>query len=187
VQALRSDDGEGDNKEASVVQVSVAVSERVQGEVMLFIEREYLPVVLKHIREAAVSIEACCYEWSWYAGQRMGSVQGVNRELGYAVKRGVKVRCLMHNEPPRGHLGKINRRTAHELKVLGCEVKMGGTEKILHAKFWIFDREKAIVCTHNISNRAANSNAEVGVVVEDPGDILKLANYYDKLWVEHGR
>jgi len=59
---------------------------------------------------------------------------------------------------------------------------MGNTMKIIHAKFWVFDFTSAIICTHNISNRAIKSNAEVGVVLSNLEDMTALHEYFSKLW-----
>ena len=153
---------------------------------VVIIESEFLLVILRLIREARATIDACCYEWSWYPGQRQGTAQGINRELVYAAKRGVKVRLMLHNESMKGHLGKVNRRTAHEFEVYGCEVRMGSTAKILHAKFWVFDGEKAVVGSHNMSQRSIKSNAEVSAVIEVSEDVVRLREYFEGLWGSRG-
>jgi len=149
---------------------------------MLFVENEYVRAMEDLLRAAVVSVDACCYEWAWYPGQRPGTAQSINRELVGCPKRGVKVRVLLHNESIGRHLGKVNRKTAHELEVYGVEVRMGTTAKILHAKFWIIDQKIAVVCSHNMSVRATKGNAEVGVVVVDLDDVAKLEGYFMSLW-----
>ena len=149
---------------------------------MLFVETEYVRVMLDLIAGAEKSIEACCYEWAWYPGQKPGTAQSINRELVNCPKRGVKVRVLLHNESIGRHLGKVNRKAAHELEVHGVEVRMGTTAKILHAKFWAIDEKIGVVCTHNMSTRATKGNAEVGVVFEGAEDVAKLRGYFQSLW-----
>jgi phosphatidylserine/phosphatidylglycerophosphate/cardiolipin synthase-like enzyme len=148
----------------------------------VFFEREYLPVVVGCIKEAVEEILVCTYEWGWYEGQRTGTVQDVNRCVCQAAKRGVVVKALLNNEPPGRTLGKINRKAAGRLRRNGVDVRLGGTAKIIHAKLWVFDRRKAVVCTHNVSSRAVSSNAELGVLLEDVGEVGKVAAYFERLW-----
>jgi len=148
----------------------------------VFLEREYLPLVVGCIREAKESILVCTYEWGWYEGQRTGTIQDVNRCLCQAAQRGVLVQALMHNEAPGRPLGKINRKSAGRLRRNGVEVKLGGTSKIIHAKFWVFDEKVGVVCTHNVSGRAVSSNAEVGVYLDVARDAWTLRDYFWGLW-----
>ena len=148
----------------------------------VFFEAEYLPLVVGCIREATTEILVCVYEWAWYEGQRTGTIQDVNRNVCQAAKRGVKVRALLNNEPSGRTLGKINRKSAGRLRRNGVDVRLGGTAKIIHAKLWVFDGQKAIICTHNISGRAVSSNAELGVLLEDPAEVGKVAAYFESLW-----
>lgn len=148
----------------------------------VFFEREYLPLVVGCIKEATEEILVCTYEWAWYDGQRTGTVQDVNRNVCQAARRGVKVRALLNNEPPGRTLGKINRKSAGRLRRNGVDVRLGGTAKIIHAKLWVFDGRKAIVCTHNVSSRAVSSNAELGVLLEDVEEVGKVRDYFERLW-----
>ena len=148
----------------------------------VFFEKDYLPVVVGCIKEAVEEIVVCVYEWGWYEGQRTGTVQDVNRNLCLAAKRGVRVRALLHNEAPGRSLGKINRKAAGRLRRNGVDVRLGGTAKVLHAKLWVFDDRKAVVCTHNISSRAVTCNAELGVLLEGVEEVGKVKDYFERLW-----
>lgn len=150
--------------------------------VSVFFDGDYLPVVVGLIREASQSIAACCYEWVWYSGQRSGTVQDVNRELCSAAKRGVVVRVLLHREAPGRPLSRLNHLTAHNFARYGVDVRFAGTARIHHAKFWLFDGARAVICTHNVSQRAVQMNAELGVVVSEPGEVAKVAAYFEGLW-----
>ena len=148
----------------------------------VFFEREYLPLVVGCIQESVEEILVCVYEWGWYEGQRTGTIQDVNRNVCQAAKRGLKVRALLHNEAMSRSLGKINRKSAGRLRRNGVDVRLGGTAKVIHAKLWVFDGKKAIVCTHNISGRAVSSNAELGVLLEDGESVGKVRDYFERLW-----
>jgi len=122
------------------------------------------------------------YEWSWYQGQRSGTVQDVNREVCNAADRGVAVRVIMHNEAKGRHLGKLNRRTAGALERHGVKVLMQPQQRVLHAKVFVFDGKVALVGSHNISNRSVGSNIECGVMLDDEKAIEKIRSVFDELW-----
>lgn len=150
--------------------------------VSVFFDADYLPVVVGLIRQATRSIVACCYEWVWYSGQRSGTIQDVNRELCSAARRGVPVRVLLHREAPGRPLSRHNRLTGHNLARYGVDVRFAGTARIHHAKFWVFDGATVVISTHNVSQRAVRSNAELGVVVGEPGEVARVAAYFEGLW-----
>ena len=163
--------------------VSFQVDWRVSvSEPNLIIGPEYLGAVVKLVRGCESELAVVCYEWAWYSGQRGGTVQDVNRAVCQAAVRGVKVRVLLHNEPARRHLGGINRKTRGRLERHGVEVRMGHTGRALHAKFWLADGERAIVCSHNVSQRATTTNAEVGVGFEGCAASERLREYFESLW-----
>ena len=149
---------------------------------MIFTEHEYLGVVCEAIKKTQTRILVCVYEWSWYQGQRAGTAQDINRAVAAAPQRGVTVRAILHRESQKAHLSRINGHTASKLQRYGVDVRLGNTMKIIHAKFWVFDFNSAIVCTHNISNRAVKSNAEVGVLLTNPEDVSALHDYFLALW-----
>ena len=159
------------------------------GKVMdrVLVESEFLPAVVRLVGGAERSVDVCMFEWGWYPGRRDGTVQSLNRALGRVTQRGVRVRLLLHNESVKGVLGKRNRKLAHEMEVMGCKVRLGGTGKVLHAKFWVIDGVTAVVGSHNISQRACKGNAEVSVVVEDAEAVGKLSGYFERLWTTYGR
>ena len=149
---------------------------------MVFLESQYLGIVCEEIKKAQVRILVCCYEWCWYQGQRAGTAQDINRAVAAAPQRGVTVRAILHREALKSHLSRINGHTASKLQRYGVDVRLGNTMKIIHAKFWVFDFNSAIICTHNISNRAVKSNAEVGVLITNPEDVAALSTYFSHLW-----
>jgi phosphatidylserine/phosphatidylglycerophosphate/cardiolipin synthase-like enzyme len=148
----------------------------------VFFSSEFLGVGVKEIKGTKESIEVVMYEWNWYEGQRTGTIQDVNRELAIAGKRGVKVRVLLHNEAMGRTLGKINRKTAGHLRRAGVEVKMGNTGLTVHGKVWVFDKERAIVGSHNISSRSVGKNLEVGVLFDDEVEVKKVSEWFEEVW-----
>lgn len=88
---------------------------------------------------------------------------------------------MLHYDNPKSHLAKVNGKSASRLRKHGADVYFGNTRKIIHAKFWIFDGHTAIICTHNMSSRAMASNAEIGVLITDPGEVTQIRDYFFRL------
>ena len=153
---------------------------------VVFFEDQYLPIVVRCVIEAKKEILVAVYEWGWYEGQASGTIQDLNRTLCTVVIKGMKCRAILHNEGPGRTLGRMNRRAAAHLRRAGVDVRMGRTNKPVHAKLWVFDRERAIVCTHNISRRAVTCNAELGVLLEGDGEAARVADYFEGLWERFG-
>lgn len=145
---------------------------------------EFLPAVVKEIREASESIWVVMFDWVWYPGQRTGTVQDVNRELCIKGKERADVRVLLHNESIGRHLHKINRVTAGHLKQNRVEVKWGKTGAPLHAKVWIFDRSRVIMGSHNISVRAVRTNVEVSVLFDTADEVKRVVEWFDAMWIK---
>ena len=150
---------------------------------MFFSDHQFLGLVCENIRSAKTEILACCYEWCWYRGQRAGTAQDVNRALATRSSSGLPVFVILHHEAFRTHISRINRVTASSLRRYHATVLTGTTNRIIHAKFWLFDATTLIVCTHNISNRAVRSNAEVGILTTEPQDVQDARAYFVKLWL----
>lgn len=143
---------------------------------------DYLPAVVKEVREAEKSIWVAMFEWSWYPGQRTGTVQDLNRELAIRGRGGLDVRVLLHNESIGRHLHKINRKTAAHLTQNKVQVKWCNTGKPLHAKVWLFDQARVIIGSHNISQRATRTNMECSVLLRDDVECVKVVQWFEGMW-----
>ena len=145
---------------------------------------EFLAEVVKQIKEAEESVWVVMFEWSWYPGQRTGTVQDLNRELCIRAKNKLDVKVLLHNESIGRALHRINRQTAQHLRQNKVEVKWGNTGVALHAKVWIFDREWVVVGSHNISVRSTRTNEEVSVVFDDVSEVKRMVEWFEGLWAK---
>lgn len=145
---------------------------------------DFLQEVVKQIRGAEASIWVAMFEWSWYPGQRTGTVQDINRELCIRAKNRTDVRVLLHNESIGRTLHRINRRTGLHLRQNNVEVRWGNTGKPLHAKVWLFDGGRVIIGSHNISARSVRTNYEVSVLVDDFNEVKRVVQWFEGLWAK---
>ncbi len=153
-----------------------------RGMIKVLMNPDYLPAVVKEVRDAQKSIWVAMFEWSWYPGQHTGTVQDLNRELAIRGRAGLDIRVMLHNEAIGRHLHRINRKTASHLTQNKVKVKWGNSGKPLHAKVWIFDQERVIIGSHNISVRSTRTNIEVSVLCDVREVTEGLAVWFEAMW-----
>jgi len=102
----------------------------------------------------------------------------IARELGDAVKRGVKVRVIME---PRVEDSR-KQKMFDTLTALGCDVRWASfSYKLTHAKFVVVDGVRALVGSINFSDSALNYNREAAVEMEG-SKVAELAAVFDGDW-----
>jgi len=102
----------------------------------------------------------------------------VARELGEAVKRGVRVRVIM--EPRVTDARK--QRMFDTLSSLGVEMRWASFEyKLTHSKFIVVDGKRALVGSINFSESALNYNRETAVEVEGE-KVKEVADAFETDW-----
>jgi phosphatidylserine/phosphatidylglycerophosphate/cardiolipin synthase-like enzyme len=67
-----------------------------------------------------------------------------------------------------------------EVRPIDYSKSTGG---ILHAKFWIFDAERAFVGSQNLDWRALEQIQETGILFEDRSEVQKLARIFEYDWL----
>lgn len=94
-----------------------------------------------------------------------------------AKKRGVTIRILTDRLQAFGKSSKV--ALLHDK---GFNIKVNSHNKIMHDKFAIFDKQKAIAGSFNWTYAAANKNAEDCVIINNQNDISVLENRFNELW-----
>ena len=137
--------------------VSLVFSPGAEGEVVSF------------IRSAQKSIDIEMYVFT---------SDDIARELGEAVKRGVRVRVMME---PRVQDSR-KQKMFDTLSALGVEARWASfSYKLTHSKFIVVDGKRALVGSINFSESALNYNRETAVEVE--GESVKgLADVFETDW-----
>jgi len=106
----------------------------------------------------------------------------VARELGDAVKRGVRVRVIME---PRVEDSR-KQKMFDTLTALGCDVRWASFEyKLTHSKFIVVDGKRALVGSINFSESALNYNREAAVEVHGE-KVKEIAAVFEEDWQKAG-
>ena len=99
-----------------------------------------------------------------------------------AHKRGCDVRVIVHQSLYNKQIGEKNNVLKKELERSGipCRAYVGGGT--LHMKVIIVDERYTVLGSHNITERAMQSNAEMSVVVDSRLFAEEMAAMYRDAW-----
>lgn len=139
-------------------------------------DTEYVDAAVRIIREA--DTEIALVQFLFVYGDAVARLQ---RELGEAAARGVKVRVLLDEEVER------SRRTIPYLERLGIEAKLDSPEKRTHVKLLLADRRVALFGSSNWSDASLMKTNETNILVEDDRVGEALQRYYESLWSHSGK
>jgi len=94
------------------------------------------------------------------------------------AKQGIKVKILFNWHDNKHSVAKTNYPAAITLKNAGAEVRHLKQNRCCHAKIIIIDKQKALIGSHNLSNRSCGSNFEVSYLIPDPESINQLSSIF---------
>jgi len=146
------------------------------GRVEAVVNREYLPLVLEMIAGSRERIEFLQLEFHYDP-----EVKQLQDALRAALARGVKVRGLLEDNI------SFNRTSARYLNQFGIETKLDTPEKMLHNKLFIFDRNRVLLGSTNLSGNSLRNNNETNLRVDDPRIGAFFGRYFDQLWGDSNR
>ena len=111
----------------------------------------------------------------------------VNELIGILVskvQKKIDVRILINQKFPNAYLKILSDKAVITLKKEGLNVRKYKSNKTLHAKLIIVDREKLYIGSHNLTNTALSSNSEAGLIVDSKEMALQFGEYFEKMWGE---
>lgn len=148
----------------------------------VLIDRRYMQRVLPLMESA----ERCLRVAMFQMMVRGRSAKRTSRELvdKLAAKglEGKDVRVIVNVAPGKARVAAINRDAAKWLMERTVYVRCLGARRICHAKLVLVDERIAVIGSHNWGVGSLTGNFEVSVVVEDVGQVKRLAEHFDGLW-----
>ena len=144
------------------------------------------PVWLEMIRRARRTLDIAQFYFAHKPGKALGPVL---RELERAAARGVRVRVLAEKKFLRiskKTLERLSGRKNISVTIFDAKQRTGG---ILHAKYFIVDRQELFVGSQNFDWRALSHIHEIGVRVRSRELALTLERIFEADWqlMKHGR
>lgn len=137
----------------------------------ILIGADFPKEVIKMIDAAKREIDVITYDWRWYANKPAHATQQMNIALVRAAKRGVRVRAVLNVADQAKFLATVG------IKARGLKDK-----RVLHAKLIMFDREKAVIGSHNLTSNAFYRNLECSVVLDLTDEDNRLVQFFENLY-----
>ncbi len=132
---------------------------------------EYHNELIRRLDAATKHVVVLMYDWRWYPHDPASIMQRLNQAFVRAVRRGVSVHAITNND-----------RIIDILSKQGIIAQKWDQEKIMHSKMVSIDHKLAFVGSHNFTKRAAGSNHELSLMINDPELAAGLAFYFQSLW-----
>jgi len=135
------------------------------------IAQDFPRVVIPLVESAKESIRIIVFDWRWYPSVQGSQVSKFNQAICDAVKRGVRVQCLVNNA------GVIAR-----LLAAGAEARMLHSKKMLHTKMLLVDGRKIVIGSHNYTQHAFTMNEEASILVDLETEDNQFVQYFNALF-----
>ena len=157
--------------------LSAASSDPAVDQVILLINEDYFPALIKAIDEAQSEIFMSIF--SFKTGVHKNSYP--DRILGHlakAVKRGVNVKVILEaTDRPDDELNAQNRQTGKLLEEKGVKVYFDSPRTTTHTKLIVIDEKVVILGSHNLTQSALKYNNEISILMKRPDLAKRTRNY----------
>lgn len=137
----------------------------------VIIAGDFLKSISPHIARARKTIDIIVFDWRWYPDQPASDCQKFNKLIVDAVKRGVRVRCVVNSDD-----------VARQLRNIGADVKKHLSTHLLHAKLMLIDNATVITGSHNYTQSAMTTNYELSVILEEIDNIEQFYIFFNNIW-----
>ena len=144
----------------------------------LLIENQLLPELLEQIRSAKKRIYGTVYYIRVYNRVKNNPVAQIVNELWEAKKRGVEIKILLNRQGGGKFVITPNIQTAKLFEKIGIETKLSELGRLTHSKMWIFDDDKVIIGSHNMSTKGLRVSREVSILTTDQQINKELTDYF---------
>lgn len=144
---------------------------KTQFEPTLLLDGTFISAAADLVSKARKSVDICAYTWRWYENTPEKNIQQFNYNVARLIKKGVRVRALMHK-----------KTEALYLRSYGINTKILPTERVMHTKAILIDDEVLILGSHNLTERGTSENYEASVLVRECQAVTLFQEYYDRMW-----
>lgn len=137
----------------------------------LLFGKDYGPAIIEEIDQAKQYICIFMFEWRYYKNDPSSDSSLITLAIIRAVKRGVKVRAIVHYPS-----------IVSLLNAQGIQTKKWQHNKLMHAKSVLIDNTCAFVGSHNFTLSALGPNLEISARITDKDFLFDLLTLFNKLW-----
>lgn len=100
------------------------------------------------------------------------------------LKAGARVKVLFNWHDDRRSVPMTNYYASRYLKSAGADVRFLKSNRCVHAKLLLVDREKALLGSHNLSVRSCENNFELSYLIPDPESVANLSSVFDHSFMD---
>lgn len=79
---------------------------------------------------------------------------------------------------------KINKVATIALTTANWKIRYASPTTTMHAKVWIFDSNRVIIGSHNLSGSSLTTNHDASIYSDDLAVVHDAKTWYDALWVK---
>jgi len=144
----------------------------------LLIDEQFLPELKTQIQEAQQKIYAILYFVRIRKSRKNDDVKNILSLLLQAKQRHIDIKFLI-NRNLRLHLFSVhNTDFANELQKNNIDARITDSNRTTHCKAWIFDDDRVIIGSHNLSNSSLHVNREISLLIHDADLNSQLTAYF---------
>lgn len=105
------------------------------------------------------------------------------RELGQAVRRGVRVTVVLEQDAKADStVNRDNRNASERLKKAGVDVYFDSPKRTMHTKLVVIDGRYTFIGSHNMTQSALKHNQELSVMIDSPAVADMTMDYIRDLY-----
>ena len=151
-------------------------------QIVLLTGDSWAPSLSLLIKNSTSSIEVAAFALSPKWPRLVSAGYDVFSALDNAPSRGVTCRIVFATHKTRSSSGHFNHTAHDKLDEAGWQVRWHPRARLLHAKFFIFDRSIIVLGSHNVSKAAASSNVDMSVAIDSRPVVDEMYTKFNKIW-----
>lgn len=132
---------------------------------------QFNDIVLPLLADVDFNVDIVIFDWRFENKQVKSEISKFNTAIVSLAGRGIKVRAIVNNQT-----------IADRLNGLGIRAKVWNKPNLLHTKLLILDKKNIVIGSHNYSESAFTSNAEISCFFSMFEDKNSIIDYFENLW-----
>lgn len=145
-------------------------------------DSNYLRYLKNYINQAVRHIYISSFKIEITNKPRGRKLKDIFQDLISKSKNGVDIRLLINWHNDRRSVAKTNLSAAYYLRKNGIAVRHLTNNRCCHSKLFIFDKEKAIIGSHNLSVKSCCNNFELSIFTDTPQLVSDLSCIFLHSW-----
>lgn len=143
---------------------------------------DYAYTVLDLIRHATKSIDILAYVTKFNMKKKSDKALLIFLALKSFPGNPQDIRIILDYPRPHKPNYYANLFSTRRFKEANFNVRYLHSGSTQHAKLIIFNKSAAVLGSHNLTTKSVISPYDISLLLDDPGLLSFLSNYFDRLW-----